>query len=82
MKDKFSRGFKGLKILGLIFAALIIVLTMNPFVIIGAGERGVILNFGAVQPAFYFSAIHSGYRSETDGRTACPSWISMHVQSN
>ena len=38
MKDKFSRGFKGLKILALIVTALIIVLTMNPFVIVSAGD--------------------------------------------
>ncbi len=31
------------------FAALIVVLTINPFVIIGAGGRGVVMNFGAVQ---------------------------------
>ena len=58
IKGKFSKGFKGVKILGLILAALIIVLTMNPFVIIGAGERGVILNFGAVQPSVYGEGLH------------------------
>jgi len=58
MKGKFLKGFKGVKILGLILAVLIIVLTMNPFVIIGAGERGVILNFGAVQPSVYGEGLH------------------------
>lgn len=58
MKGKFSKGFKGVKILGLILAALIIVLTMNPFVIIGAGERGVLLNFGAVQSNVYGEGLH------------------------
>lgn len=58
MKGKFLKGFKGVKILGLILAFLIIVLTMNPFVIIGAGERGVILNFGAVQPSVYGEGLH------------------------
>lgn len=52
MKGKFSRGFKGAKILVLILVAFIIVLTMNPFVIIGAGERGVILNFGEFNQLF------------------------------
>jgi regulator of protease activity HflC (stomatin/prohibitin superfamily) len=58
MKDRFSRGFKGAKIVGIIFIILIVVLTLNPFVIIGAGERGVILNFGAVQPSVYDEGLH------------------------
>jgi regulator of protease activity HflC (stomatin/prohibitin superfamily) len=58
MKDTFSGGSKGVKILVLIFMALLVVLTMNPFVIIGAGERGVMLNFGAVQPAVYNEGLH------------------------
>jgi regulator of protease activity HflC (stomatin/prohibitin superfamily) len=58
IKDKFAKGFKGAKIAGVIFVALIIVLTMNPFVVIGAGERGVILNFGAVQPSVYDEGLH------------------------
>jgi len=58
MKEKFSRGFKGAKIIILIAVILIVVLTMNPFVIIGAGERGVILNFGAVQPSVYDEGLH------------------------
>jgi len=58
MKDRFSRGFKGVKIVGIIVIILIVVLTMNPFVIIGAGERGVILNFGAVQPSVYGEGLH------------------------
>jgi regulator of protease activity HflC (stomatin/prohibitin superfamily) len=31
---------------------------MNPFVIIGAGERGVVLNFGAVQPKVLDEGLH------------------------
>ena len=58
IKEKFAKGFKGVKIVGLIFVALIIVMTMNPFVVIGAGERGVILNFGAVQPSVYDEGLH------------------------
>ncbi|MBI5182583.1 MAG: prohibitin family protein [Nitrospirae bacterium] len=58
MKDKGERGFKALKIVGIIFAALIIMLVLNPFVIIGAGERGVVLNFGAVQPVVLGEGLH------------------------
>lgn len=41
-----------------IFAAIIVLMWMNPFVIVGAGERGVVLNFGAVQPIVLGEGIH------------------------
>lgn len=41
-----------------IFAAIIVLMWMNPFVIVGAGERGVVLNFGAVQPVVLGEGIH------------------------
>jgi regulator of protease activity HflC (stomatin/prohibitin superfamily) len=41
-----------------IVLALIIVFLLNPFVIVGAGERGVVLNFGAVQPQVFSEGIH------------------------
>ena len=41
-----------------IFIALIVFLFINPFVIIGAGERGVVLNFGAVQDRVMGEGIH------------------------
>lgn len=41
-----------------VFAALIIVLVLNPFVIIGPGERGVVLNFGAVQKEILDEGLH------------------------
>lgn len=40
------------------FAALLLVLTLNPFVVIGAGERGVLLNFGAVQKEILNEGLH------------------------
>ena len=40
------------------FAALILVLTLNPFVVIGAGERGVVMNFGAVQKEILNEGLH------------------------
>jgi prohibitin 2 len=40
------------------FAALIVVLTLNPFVVIGAGERGVVMNFGAVQKEILNEGLH------------------------
>jgi regulator of protease activity HflC (stomatin/prohibitin superfamily) len=39
-------------------AALILILFLNPFVTVGAGERGVVLNFGAVQPVVLGEGIH------------------------
>jgi regulator of protease activity HflC (stomatin/prohibitin superfamily) len=41
-----------------IFIAIIVLLFINPFVIIGAGERGVVLNFGAVQDRVLNEGIH------------------------
>ncbi len=37
---------------------LLVILLMNPLVIIGAGERGVVLNFGAVQPQVLDEGLH------------------------
>ncbi len=41
-----------------LFIGLAVVLIMNPFVIVGAGERGVVLNFGAVQKDVLGEGIH------------------------
>jgi prohibitin 2 len=45
--------------LGLIFGAILIgILLINPWVEIGAGERGVVLNFGAVQDKVLGEGLH------------------------
>jgi regulator of protease activity HflC (stomatin/prohibitin superfamily) len=41
-----------------IIIALIVLFFINPFVMIGAGERGVVLNFGAVQKGVLNEGIH------------------------
>lgn len=38
--------------------ALVVIFIMNPLIIIGAGERGVVLNFGAVQPQVLEEGLH------------------------
>jgi len=38
--------------------ALLLVLILNPFVVIGPGERGVVLNFGAVQKEVLGEGLH------------------------
>lgn len=38
--------------------ALLVIFIMNPLIIIGAGERGVVLNFGAVQPQVLAEGLH------------------------
>lgn len=38
--------------------ALVLVLILNPFVVIGAGQRGVVLNFGAVQKEVLDEGLH------------------------
>lgn len=40
------------------FGALLLVLILNPFVVIGAGERGVVMNFGAVQKEILGEGLH------------------------
>ncbi len=53
-----SMGLKIAKLIILIFALIIIGVIMNPFVVVGAGERGVVLNFGAVQSSVYNEGLH------------------------
>jgi regulator of protease activity HflC (stomatin/prohibitin superfamily) len=42
----------------LAIVVLVVILVMNPLIIIGAGERGVVLNFGAVQPHVLDEGLH------------------------
>ena len=58
IKDKGTKGLKVVKLIFLLFVVLFVVLILNPFVIIGAGERGVVLNFGAVQPTVLGEGLH------------------------
>ncbi|MRR55022.1 MAG: prohibitin family protein [Deltaproteobacteria bacterium] len=57
-------GVKGMmkkvvpRILGLLVVAVVFFVFLNPFVIIGAGERGVVLNFGAVSPTVLNEGLH------------------------
>ena len=52
---KFKRVFL---YIGILIAALIAVSILNPFVVVGAGERGVVLNFGAVQTKVLDEGLH------------------------
>ena len=40
------------------FAVLLVLWMLNPFVVIGAGERGVVMNFGAVQKDILNEGLH------------------------
>ncbi|HEY0663167.1 MAG TPA: prohibitin family protein [Thiobacillaceae bacterium] len=51
-KTRFAAWVAG--VIGFIFLLLI----LNPFVIVGPGERGIVLNFGAVQPAVLGEGLH------------------------
>ncbi|MFC1671269.1 prohibitin family protein [Spirochaetota bacterium] len=46
------------KVVITVVIVFIVILLLNPFVIIGAGERGVVLNFGAVQDKILGEGIH------------------------
>jgi regulator of protease activity HflC (stomatin/prohibitin superfamily) len=49
---------KIIKIIILLIIGIIVVRAVNPFVIINAGERGVLLNFGAVQSTVFGEGLH------------------------
>jgi regulator of protease activity HflC (stomatin/prohibitin superfamily) len=53
-----NRMGRPLKTVFLILIGIIVLVMMNPFVIVGAGERGIVLNFGAVQPVVLGEGIH------------------------
>jgi regulator of protease activity HflC (stomatin/prohibitin superfamily) len=55
-KGKRTLGFA--KIVGILVVLALIVLMLNPFVMVGPGERGVVLNFGAVQPTVMGEGLH------------------------
>ena len=66
LREKFKvvgedrpRRFGGIsRIVALVFAIGFIIILFNPFVMIGAGERGVVLNFGAVQDKVIGEGLH------------------------
>lgn len=49
---------KALYAVAAVFAAIVFFLGINPFVIVGAGQRGVVLNFGAVQTVVMGEGLH------------------------
>ncbi len=54
-----TQGSKNLSKVIIIFVIiLIIIFVLNPFVIVGAGERGVVLTFGAVQKTVFDEGLH------------------------
>lgn len=40
------------------FALMLFLLFFNPIVVVGAGQRGVLMNFGAVQPVIFEEGLH------------------------
>lgn len=58
VKTRMPSSARFIKLLIIFFGILLLLIVMNPFVIIGAGERGIILNFGAVQQRVLDEGIH------------------------
>jgi regulator of protease activity HflC (stomatin/prohibitin superfamily) len=58
MKRKIKQAGKPVVFIGAAVAAIIFLLILNPFVKIDAGERGVLLNFGAVAPDVLDEGLH------------------------
>lgn len=54
-----KKAVKVFSTLAIIAGIIIIILVFNPFVVVGAGERGVVLNFGAVQNTVLGEGLHS-----------------------
>lgn len=64
-KDFFSdfkkaplKGQKGALAAIVVLVIVVLVISFNPFVTIGAGERGVVLRFGAVEPVVLSEGLH------------------------
>ncbi len=57
-KTKSAKGQKGALVMIIALIAIIAIIALNPFVTIGAGERGVVMNFGAVQPVVLDEGLH------------------------
>jgi regulator of protease activity HflC (stomatin/prohibitin superfamily) len=52
-------GWAKVVVIGMLVVFCLILLTaINPFVIVGAGERGVVLGFGAVQSQVLGEGLH------------------------
>jgi regulator of protease activity HflC (stomatin/prohibitin superfamily) len=58
IREQGKRAGRFGKIIGIIIVCVIILFMVNPFVMIGPGERGVVLNFGAVQPTVFDEGLH------------------------
>jgi regulator of protease activity HflC (stomatin/prohibitin superfamily) len=58
LKGKMVKGQKGTFFAIIALALIIGVIALNPFVTVGAGERGVVLRFGAVQGVVLEEGLH------------------------
>lgn len=58
MKRKITQAGKRIGLIAVVVALLLLFLIMNPFVKIDAGERGVLLNFGAVADDVLDEGLH------------------------
>lgn len=58
LKGKTIKAPKGALIAIVIIIAVVVLLMLNPFVKVGAGERGVVMNFGAVQDKVLDEGLH------------------------
>jgi regulator of protease activity HflC (stomatin/prohibitin superfamily) len=56
--DEFQQNFRKWRVLIIIAVMIIVLLIFKPWVQVGAGERGVVLNFGAVQDKVLDEGMH------------------------
>ncbi|MCX5802593.1 MAG: SPFH domain-containing protein [Proteobacteria bacterium] len=58
MKEKGKQVKNMTRVIVAIVVVLIVFFIVNPFIMVGPGERGVVLNFGAVQSDVFSEGLH------------------------
>ncbi len=53
-----QKAKKTIGVIAAVVAVIVVMLIINPFVIVGPGQRGVVISFGAVQPLVLGEGIH------------------------
>jgi regulator of protease activity HflC (stomatin/prohibitin superfamily) len=58
VREKGRKSFFSMRLVITVIALFLLFFVVNPFVIVGPGERGVVLNFGAVQSTVFTEGLH------------------------
>lgn len=58
VREKGRKSFFTMRVVITVIVVFLLFFVVNPFVIVGPGERGVVLNFGAVQGTVFSEGLH------------------------